>query len=513
MPLEYICDQCPEHENLRSIILKECYPRQPNDVHFVIRELVKKGVFKHIITTNWDTCLEDILPNYQPLLHIIEKQNIKNINIKSRILFKIHGSASKPETLIYRLSQEGVLPDWKRKVLHFCLKEAVVLIIGYSGSDFEICPEILLAKPKKVIWISLYDPLKYPDTLSGNARRVIENTNSVVYLGDLKKFMDLIGFKINLLDKSNSNIYKSLINIISINNLNHWACGVLAPAGYARQTEIIAHEILSNTVPNSYEYALSKFWLAEALFTKGKYKAVAKITNEASRIFLKLGLLKNYFSSESRGIDALRCSGKLYYARKRLFNARKQIITSIENDDYLKARFELNEILIIYEYFRIFRSLKLTRKIKKLRLIAEQKLRNISIVFAKLGSWYDLQQCKMWGNRMDIRFEDIYNGPLKPLDDWFGYRSLGHIVAEMMAARDSFWEGNNLKISLEKIKSYLKIAKDIGCMPEVWKLSLLINKYYKEEEKVSIFDWLVPFFECQYTLWMRFFKLWREDCR
>ena len=157
IPFEYLCEYCPDQTKLRNVLISEFYPRVSNEVHKAIATLVRANVIKHIVTTNYDTCLEDILPNGTPLRHVVTEEEAGLLDDSDRILLKIHGSASPKyqASMVFSLRQEGVLPDWKRAVLRSALNNHVLLVVGYSGLDFELCPEIPLAGPASVMWVGL----------------------------------------------------------------------------------------------------------------------------------------------------------------------------------------------------------------------------------------------------------------------------------------------------------------------------------------------------------------------
>ena len=114
---------------------------------------------------------------------------------------------------------------------------------------------------------------------------------------------------------------------------------------------------------------------------------------------------------------------------------------------------------------------------------------------------------------MTINFSDIYRGPLKPAEDLFGWKQLGHKVPEMMAIRDALSKSGKNAVNKDDVLKQIDIATDIGCNPEVWKLSLAFYKYYPSVKFLLDRRWLVAFMRCQYSPMMRIVKLGYEQYR
>ncbi|HIG17356.1 MAG TPA: hypothetical protein EYQ31_08725, partial [Candidatus Handelsmanbacteria bacterium] len=55
--------------------------------------------------------------------------------------------------MVFQLSQEGALPDWKRQMLARILKGRDVVVMGYSGLDFDICPILFGLEYKRLFWL------------------------------------------------------------------------------------------------------------------------------------------------------------------------------------------------------------------------------------------------------------------------------------------------------------------------------------------------------------------------
>ena len=116
-----------------------------NEFHDTIAKVLANGTLSSVTTTNYDLAVER--STHASSIRVVECEGNRAGAIGASptgIYFKIHGSA-KPQlkgSIIYRLDQEGRLHRWKRELLTTLLENRTLLAIGYSGRDFDICPEI-----------------------------------------------------------------------------------------------------------------------------------------------------------------------------------------------------------------------------------------------------------------------------------------------------------------------------------------------------------------------------------
>src|SRR5205807_9904861 len=167
------------HEILGDNLLKLFSPRAANPLHIAIADLVRDGAVEHIITTNYDVdfetaCRIECSPAQQPRVIVTESEADELPPLRSAVL-QIHGCVEHdqqrgPEearTMVYALRREGELPDWKRRMLYRLAGGRRVLVCGYSGSDFEICPE-LARLHAQIVW-NTWNPQTRGEHLTANA--------------------------------------------------------------------------------------------------------------------------------------------------------------------------------------------------------------------------------------------------------------------------------------------------------------------------------------------------------
>lgn len=526
-PFEYIIDRCPRQQKVKLLLARLYRSNNPNLVHRAIANLVCADRIHSVITPNYDMCLEAVLPDKNPLRHIVLPKHLEGITHGDRVLFKIHGSAQAglESTMVVSLSEEGRLPEWKQTLLRDIIEGKYLLVMGFSGLDFEISPYIVQSKPKKVIWNSYRNPTHVPQTLSPNARRILSTCPSVVVWGDLRHLlaeMDKPFVWYNTF--FTLRVDELLRQELTLIDLKLWSAAVLSPPGYAYYAKLLAYDLMRSLSRDDSEYTMAVNIYGDALYSQGKYLDSAHYTEESSRLFLTHGDISNFIRSETRGIDALRCAGLFKEAYQRLEIAR-QTLSQLQcyevEKEQLTAKLDLQEVLLIRErysrakvlYQRGIFSRKMRNRMRECQVEGKQLLQNVVEISEKYGQWHDIQQSRMWSGRLDISFNEVYDGPLKPLDDMAGWSHLGYIVPEMMSLREALLKGEYDKAPEATVRGHILLAKEIGCEPEVWKLTLSLWKHYGWRLSDFHFDWLKAFIRCQYNIVMRLFKLWAEEYR
>lgn len=122
----------------------------PNPNHYLISNLLNKGVVKKIVTTNFDQYIEKCLDGNYELAVNEDEIGYCLENLGSPIIFKPHGCLSQPNSMKYRLDQIQKLSETKAALLESVLLQAPTLFVGYSGNDEDIFPVLskLIQKSK-----------------------------------------------------------------------------------------------------------------------------------------------------------------------------------------------------------------------------------------------------------------------------------------------------------------------------------------------------------------------------
>jgi NAD-dependent SIR2 family protein deacetylase/tetratricopeptide (TPR) repeat protein len=223
LPLEMLLGTLKENSDI-SAILNVFVSPSPNKNHLMISELARRGIVKTIITTNFDTLIEQsfedsgLMPNRDYLVYSDEQDFSKypGDSQDGRIkLIKIHGTIDKPDSIRTTMKQiaNSLLSESRARVLRSVFKEptANILVIGYSFSDnFDINPILLeLDKPvSKVIVVHHLDGMVAKREKSGNkfevsVSRILKNLDFEIIRADTNELTDSILKKLHVSTKIN----------------------------------------------------------------------------------------------------------------------------------------------------------------------------------------------------------------------------------------------------------------------------------------------------------------------
>jgi len=119
---------------------------EPNQNHIIIAKLAKLGLLRTIFTTNWDTCIEKALLNENvSFLQFTEEDlkdpfdMLKSIKLEKLHIFKLHGCASKPSSIIATIEDLTKQKPMKwRTILKFYILSSNSIFWGFKGSELNL---------------------------------------------------------------------------------------------------------------------------------------------------------------------------------------------------------------------------------------------------------------------------------------------------------------------------------------------------------------------------------------
>lgn len=143
-------------------LLRQFNDAPPNWYHKRIAELCQKEKIKCIITTNFDSCIEKALQDYDVAYNVIATHEDKysdDVNIIN--IFKIHGTIelSNDRYLARGLGAtlESIysgLETWKKNILLKLLEQYTFVFLGYSGYDsYDINPIFYELSNSHLFWV------------------------------------------------------------------------------------------------------------------------------------------------------------------------------------------------------------------------------------------------------------------------------------------------------------------------------------------------------------------------
>lgn len=164
----------------------------PNPVHEFLAAsmLASPPVFPRVVTLNYDELIEKARPH--PLWRTVrvtseaDRRAWRDAGTES-LLFKLHGSFHASDTIVATLSTEHGLAGWKKEFLREIVAGKVLLMVGYSGYDFDVCPVLLDAEPKRIYWNTLEPNDEFPE----DAQELLDRVGHQIF-GDAADLFEAI---------------------------------------------------------------------------------------------------------------------------------------------------------------------------------------------------------------------------------------------------------------------------------------------------------------------------------
>lgn len=308
MPFEHLMECCPSEEKANRLINRIYTSRRANPVHEALAEGLKNSLIHSIITTNYDSCIDEALDksgiNYAKVV-TADQAEITLQNSDLPCYFKIHGSTEPgmEETPMFSLKHEGLLNQAKRQLLNFLTEKRPLVIVGYSGLDFELCPEIERSDITEIVWNELY-----AEPPSASAERLLEKKGGHLIYGDVHIFIkNWLGT--DYLPEKNedmSGVVKDAVeNIFSYEEITLWRVKVLNSLGLPSFVfKAISRAEIS--AENSYFASVHS---GRSHFHAGRYKAARQNFNKAIWQAIRQRDLMNTADTALEMSDAYRSFG------------------------------------------------------------------------------------------------------------------------------------------------------------------------------------------------------------
>jgi hypothetical protein len=517
IPFEIVMEQCPEPHILTELLIDIFNVTEYNDVHRLFAEALVNDCVAAVVTTNYDCCIEralgDILGSpigtvMGQVRRVVDEKDATS-KLTKRVYFKIHGSADDPsaESLVFRLQHESVLPTWKRSLLKSVIEDRTLLLIGYSGLDFELCPEIPLLRPAQVLWNVISE-----NEITPNARRILQGADTALIAGDMRILLAALVRRVNAtLGKPTNDIEALVRSRFGEPTLRLWRARLLNSLSYGKAALVVIEDLMKEGASSATTRPLITQLLdakARAFHYIGAYKRAAH-TYEA---LAKLASTENVdselvFNSLLAACDNWRSYGAFRRSCRRLHEAEAMA----QKDGFPRADFvsaaNLKRILLLRRSYQIAEMLRVNSYKNRLKAEAEVLLRSSAEAFFHTGRWFELQQLRLWADRFGLPAEVARPlGFYEPPPSRDGYEHLAFPMAQMMVFRDELDSGSRPvdKLAADEAIEKLQMAENLGLRTEAWKLSYLLLKKFPEHRNVSTFKrFLRNFFACEYSVCMR----------
>jgi hypothetical protein len=197
LPFEAVLEAYPDQVRLPKLLCQIFGQSdvKPNSLHIALGNGLLEGLFSGLITTNYDMAFDNYFLNRgEPVKTIVREgdwEELRDRRSTDPPYWKIHGTASAPDTVIANLGREGRMDVWKRNCLMQFVKGRTIVFLGYSGRDFDVCAELACLKGDfSAVWLVLPPKRGMRIELNGNQSRIIEKSGGQVVLGDIFGFVE-----------------------------------------------------------------------------------------------------------------------------------------------------------------------------------------------------------------------------------------------------------------------------------------------------------------------------------
>jgi hypothetical protein len=126
-------------------VLKILDSRQPNANHYALAALARQGVLRAVVTTNFDTLLEQAFEGlaFETCITVEDYARVSH-DSERPVIYKIHGSVTSTTTLVDTVSQKlGGLALHVRERLATLFVEGHTVVLGFSGGDLKFSEDYL----------------------------------------------------------------------------------------------------------------------------------------------------------------------------------------------------------------------------------------------------------------------------------------------------------------------------------------------------------------------------------
>lgn len=519
---EHIWEFHPQEEAVRKFLADTYSGNEYNAVHRSIASLFASGGVSHIVTTNYDRCIEEALarewPSFKYKSITCQHDIGHGIDYTCPVLFKIHGTAEEPKTLFFRMRHEARMATWSQDVLRMVVEGHDLWIVGYSGLDFEICPELVnlnnnwkRGNPQRwddlhprLVWFAYQDASRNQPDISDNAKRVISLASGFVIGGDFLKLFCCSGArnKTSILDAG------PITESLSEQQKLAWAARLFVAISCGRPAEQVLRrleKIRTDAVMSEAEWCFlmgfAHYHLSHYLTAAAYYYRAAESANKVGDHLLAIRAMieqANTLSCGGKFEDALRVSAinlKKHSSLERITSIggpehiRTQVTRRMEEiKDKEQKDTEENQYFLLALYW-FERAALYTRvhasqdviKINQTLLHTERKhlatvLPFCKAIFEALGHWRYVQYTVLWAERIGCLDLQHYSQFFEPSKSVVGpLPNVGDAVADLMAHRSRYvtmikTQRHDFSTKdLLKINDRAKQALALGSHAEAWK--------------------------------------------
>ena len=489
---------------------------EPNSNHELISYLLIENRIPAAITVNWDECIEMASRKFKKdFLVVSKKSDLTRLTKSSPLLFKLHGSIRYPPKeeggVIYDLSQESTLgiKGWKKELLKKLVKGKDLLFIGYSGFDFDICPELKELPFRNLYWVIRQEQSKVEEIkavknlkmitnlekkISPEARELIKVRNGVLLICDLRVLFERIAGALSInyskpkspsSGKIESEIKQVFRNIFSYEERLIWLIMLLNNVGVSEAALKLCKRLLKQGVSKTRQGRVLRE-TGVAYFNFGKYLSSSKYFEKAIKEEeSKSEDDKDYnflVSTIQDRAEALRCYGNLTAFLTLILEAFKITVRRQAKEKSGHNGLLPRYIASLYlRYAQLFEFLALNFDINPSQFIMKELELNIEPFLKQAEQYFKIDDNFLGIKHVEYRRARLkgrlHGNPhlLSELATY--YKRLGYLIGIINVFRDlskSYINSGLLLQASKDIKQSIRVAEIVGDYPgcakgyEIW---------------------------------------------
>ncbi len=345
----------------------------PNRNHHLLAQLAETGEIAGIITTNFDTLVEQAFHEHgMPCFVYLREEDYADFDDKGFPIYKVHGSVMDTDTAIDTAQQKlRGLSEAKKQLLSKVFRENHIIFLGVSGEDFAFDRDYFpLADAKHgITWVLNPDPgkahcglqrVEHPGSCEDLSIHVRKNLDRMadfqLYVATIPEFCSFMGWKVEEVSPSMPNkearpsaeqTVREFLNSIAV---TEWGCAgmcmelfhIIKKHQEALELAIKTDQVLSgwlNSCPKQEEYVLLPLveQTVSDLLTESIPPGMEQIT-ETDRLMPLCDTMADTFAAAEMYSKAM----KYYYFSLRITNQR--FLEHIIENDYAKLRKSYNNM-------------------------------------------------------------------------------------------------------------------------------------------------------------------------
>ena len=504
VPFEGIWQCYPDENAVKNLIVRLFSRETPNPFHKQVARALDTGEVSAVITTNYDLAMDALNTSRHVEVVKCEADYSRLSSVQPRrVFFKIHGSAEQrlKDELVFRLEHEGALKPWKRKLLESLLHGRKLVVAGYSGRDFDICPVIAGFRHLcGLYWLSLsdYDPARF----SPNATKVLEAHEGTLLVGQLGLLMAKLFGETTVGEPKKVHSFPD--DVLDATRFPEWRIRILERL----RCRTLAVPLLEQERASSPTAFLDVH--INMLGHQGKHGQAAKENLRLARQHRRNRLEAVSFRIASAGSRL--GQGKHIRALWQFIVARR-ILKHVMG----RGRRHPKTLRVVIQLLRL--SFTFGMRADQLFFLIPSEIRRCTLrscfgrvykhslrLGERMGTLDDLQWIQLNADRLGFSTHDR-----QPLPSIQGLANLGLRGSELIPQRESIREGPWVIEGkrLEDARGHVRTALDYGLRHETWKYSwLLMWRGPASVRRELRRQWLASFADTEYGLLYRLFQLY-----